>query len=95
MNSHQLLLAVVNLYFREKLEEDDAIAHKVAQDAISGKLRAKQGQRGIRFEDEEDSDEDEDDAARRHKLMRQKRKLGDHDSLDALSMMFLFRIIHS
>lgn len=70
---------------REHVEADDAVAQKIAQDAATGKMRAKQRQGGLGFEDSDDSDEDDDNAARRHKLSRQKRKLGDHDSLDALS----------
>ncbi|TCD67701.1 hypothetical protein EIP91_012067 [Steccherinum ochraceum] len=71
---------------REQVEEDDAVAHKLAQDAASGKLRAKRRERGVGFEDDEDSDEDDDNKARRYKLGRQKRKLGgDCDTLDDLS----------
>ncbi|KAH8106141.1 hypothetical protein BXZ70DRAFT_918378 [Cristinia sonorae] len=69
---------------REQLEQDDAVQLKIAEDMAAGKLRAKQRQRGVGFEDDEDSDEDERNAARRQKLARQKRRIGDHDSLHAL-----------
>ena len=58
-------------------------------------MRALQRQRGVGFENDDDSDEDEDNAARRHKMQRQKRKLGDHDSLHALSTSIPHRLKRS
>ncbi|THH33596.1 hypothetical protein EUX98_g570 [Antrodiella citrinella] len=69
---------------RQQVEADDAVEMKIAQDAATGKLRVKQRSRGVGYEDDEDSDEDEENEARRYKMMRRHRELGDADTLVAL-----------